>query len=114
MVGPADFPALAKENPSTVRIEGELVKPTGHRVRFNSHSGEGPGMEHIRCRDQHTQRGVRGEENTMVTVQQAVGGRRHVGVKFDVPEVAIFVGPVPLMTYGLQREAGAARFVEHV
>jgi len=103
MVGPTDFPALAKKNPATVRIKRELVEPARYRVGFNAHRGDGPGMQHIRRRDQHPERGVRGEENTVVTIQQTVGGRRYVGVKLDVPEVAIFVGSVSLMTDSFQR-----------
>lgn len=103
MVGPTDFPALSKKNPATVRIKRELVEPAGYSVRFNAHRGDGPGMQHIRGRDQHPQRSVRGEENPVVTVQQTIGGRRYVGVKLDVPEVAILVGSVSLMTDSFQR-----------
>ena len=114
MVGPADFPALAKKNPATVRIKGELVEPAGYRVGFNAHRRDSPGMKHIRSRDQHPQRSVRGEENAVVTIQQTIGGRRYVGVKLDVSEVAILVGSVSLMTDGLQREVRPTGFVQYI
>ena len=50
----------------------------------------------------------------MITIEEAVGRSGYVGVKFDIPEVAILVAPVSLVTDGFQREVGPARFVQHV
>ena len=57
---------------------------------------------------------MRGEENSVVTVQQTIGGRRYVGVKLDVPEVAVFVGSVSLMTDSFQRQVRPTGLVEYI
>jgi len=50
----------------------------------------------------------------VIAIEEAVGGSGYVGVKFDIPEVAILVAPVSLVTHGFHRDVGSARFVQHV
>jgi len=114
MVRATDFAALAKEDPPPIPIEGQLVEPPRDRVRFHAYGRDGPRMQDISRRNQHAEGGVGREEQPVITIEEAVGRAGYVGVKFDIPEVAILVPPVSLVTDGFQREVGPARFVQHV
>ena len=68
-------------------------------------------MQDIRSGDQYPQGGVGGQEEAVVTIQQSIGRGCHISIKLDVPKIPIFVGSVPLMTDGFQREGGASGLV---
>jgi len=73
MVGAADLAALPKEHASPVGIKGELVKATRDGVGFDPYGRDGSGVKHVGRGNQHPQRGVGGEEDSVIAVKQAIG-----------------------------------------
>lgn len=55
-----------------------------------------------------------GEEDAMVAVKKAIRRGGHVGIKLDVPQVAILVGPISLVAHRLEGEPGGPRLVQHI
>ena len=68
MVGPANLSALTKEQPPTVSVEGELVKPAGDGICFDPYDRDGPGVKDVGGGNQHPERCMGGEENSMVAI----------------------------------------------